>query len=49
MKLDQFSEHDLNIKLHAAEDSFISLGVSATVTLPSERSILNNALDLLNE
>lgn len=49
MKLDQFSEHHLNIKLHAAEDSFISLGVSATVTLPSESSILNNALDLLNE
>ena len=49
VKLDQSSKHDLNIKLHAAEDSFIPLGVSATVTLPSERSILNHALDLLNE
>ena len=49
IKLDQSSKHDLNIKLHAAEDSFIPLGVSATVTLPSERSILNHALDLLNE
>ena len=49
IKLDQYSKHDLNIKLHAAEDSFIPLGVSATVTLPSERSILNHALDLLNE
>ena len=49
IKLDQSSKHDLNIKLHAAEDSFIPLGVSATVTLPSERSILNHALELLNE
>ena len=49
IKLDQSSKHNLNIKLHAAEDSFIPLGVSATVTLPSERSILNHALDLLNE
>jgi hypothetical protein len=49
IKLDQSSKHDLNIKLHAAEDSFIPLGVSATVTLPSKRSILNHALELLNE
>jgi hypothetical protein len=38
----------LNIKLHAAEDSFISIGVAATATLPSKESILENALELVN-
>ena len=44
-----FLNKKLNIKLHAAEDSFIPLGESATATLPSEESIINSAVDLLNE
>ena len=42
------SPKPLNIKLHAAEDSFISLGEAATVTLPSRESIIENALELVN-
>ena len=42
------SKKPLNIKLHAAEDSFISIGVAATVTLPSKDSIIKNALELVN-
>ena len=38
----------LNIKLHAAEDSFISLGEAATATLPSKESIIQNSLELVN-
>ena len=38
----------LNIKLHAAEDSFISIGVAATATLPSKDSIIESALGLVN-
>ena len=38
----------LNIDLHAAEDSFISIGKAATVTLPSKDSIVKNALNLVN-
>ncbi len=34
------SKKTLNIKLHAAKDSFISLGDAATVTLPSRESII---------
>ena len=49
LKLSQNSNKKLNIKLHAAEDSFIPLGASATATLPSEESIINSAMDLLNE
>ena len=49
MKLSQSTNKALDIFLHAAEDSFIPLGVSATVTLPSTESIINNALDLLDE
>jgi 2-oxoisovalerate dehydrogenase E1 component len=41
------SKKPLNIKLHAAEDSFISLGVAATATLPSKESIVKNALELV--
>ena len=36
------------IKLHAATDSFIPLGVSATSTLPSKKSIVQKACDLIN-
>ena len=36
------------IKLHAAKDSFIPLGVSATSTLPSKKSIVQKAFDLIN-
>ena len=42
------SKKQLNVKLHAAEDSFISLGVAATATLPSKESIIKNALELVN-
>ena len=49
IKLSQSTNKALDIFLHAAEDSFIPLGVSATVTLPSTESIINNALDLLDE
>lgn len=42
------SNKPLNVKLHAAEDSFISLGVTATATLPSKESIIENALELVN-
>ncbi len=42
------SKKPLNIRLHAAEDSFISLGVAATATLPSKGSIIQNALELVN-
>lgn len=37
------------IKLHAAKNSFISLGESATVTLPSKNSIFNIAIKFINE
>ena len=36
------------IELHAAKDSFIPLGVSATSTLPSKKSIVQKAFDLIN-
>ena len=36
------------IELHAAKDSFIPLGVSATSTLPSKKSIIQKAIDLIN-
>ena len=42
------SKKPLNIKLHAAEDSFISLGVAATATLPSKESIIQHAVELVN-
>ena len=42
------STRPLNIKLHAAEDSFISLGEAATATLPSKESIIQNSLELVN-
>jgi 2-oxoisovalerate dehydrogenase E1 component len=42
------SKKPIKIKLHAAEDSFISLGVAATVTLPSKESTIENALELVN-
>jgi len=34
--------------LHAAKDSFIPLGVSATSTLPSKKSIIQKGIDLIN-
>ena len=36
------------IKLHAAEDSFITIGDSSTYTLPSVKSIAEEALALIN-
>jgi 2-oxoisovalerate dehydrogenase E1 component len=43
------SKKPMNVRLHAAEDSFISLGVAATATLPSKESIMKHALELVNE
>ena len=48
-QLKRLSDKEKNIKLHAAEDSFIPLGVAATATLPSKESIIKNALDMINE
>ena len=42
------SNNHLNIKLHAAEDSFISIGIAATATLPSKKSIIKHGLELVN-
>ena len=42
------SNKHLNIKLHAAEDSFISIGIAATATLPSKKSIIKHGLELVN-
>ena len=36
------------IKLHSAEDCFITIGESSTYTLPSVKSIAKEALDLIN-
>ena len=38
----------MSIKLHAAENSFIPLGDAATSTLPSQQSIVDQALGLFN-
>ena len=40
--------HHPAIKLHAAEDSFIPLGVAATATLPTKGTILTTALEMLS-
>ena len=37
------------IKLHAAKDSFIPIGNSATSTLPTKETIILNALNLIND
>ena len=42
------SKKQLNIRLHAAEDSFIPLGIAANATLPSKKSIIDQALELIN-
>jgi len=42
------SDKHLNIKLHAAADSFISIGIAATATLPSKESIIKHGLELVN-
>ena len=42
------SKKPMNVRLYAAEDSFISLGVAATATLPSKESIIEHALELVN-
>ncbi len=42
------SKKPMNVRLQAAEDSFISLGVAATATLPSKESIIEHALVLVN-
>ena len=43
------SNKHLNIRLHAAEDSFISIGIAATATLPSKSSIIKHGLELVND
>ena len=42
------SKNNILVKLHAAKDSFIPLGDAATSTLPSQQSIVNQALSLFN-
>ena len=37
------------IKLHAAKDSFIPIGKSATSTLPTKETIVINALNIIND
>jgi 2-oxoisovalerate dehydrogenase E1 component len=41
--------NNVKIKLHAAKDSFISLGESATVTLPSKESIMREVIKFIHE
>ena len=48
-KLKTLSDKGIKIKLHAAEDSFIPLGVAATATLPSKDSIIENSMAMINE
>lgn len=48
-KLVNVSKKSMNLRLHAAKDSFISLGMAATATLPSKESIIEEALGLLND
>tara|TARA_B110000116_G_scaffold135955_1_gene117916 strand:- start:3028 stop:5244 length:2217 start_codon:yes stop_codon:yes gene_type:complete len=40
------SKNNLSVKLHAAEDSFIPLGVAATSTLPNHKTITQHSIDL---
>ena len=42
------SKNDLDIKLHAAEDSFIPLGIAATSTLPDYETITHHSIELIN-
>ena len=42
------SKNKLSIRLHASEDSFISLGNSATATLVSKESIIKESLNIIN-
>ena len=42
------SKNDLDIKLHAAEDSFIPLGIAATSTLPNYETITHHSIVLIN-
>ena len=43
------SKIPLNIKIHAADDCFISIGEASSLTLPSKESVIKNALELINE
>ena len=43
------TKKSLNIRFHAAENSFIPIGKASTVTLPSKESIIKNSLELINE
>ena len=42
------SKNDLDIKLHAAEDSFIPLGIAATSTLPDYETITHHSIELIS-
>ena len=48
-QLSSIMTNEINLKLHAAEDSFIPLGKSAKITLPSKNSIIKQAINLINE
>ena len=43
------TKNPLNIRIHAAENSFIPIGKASTVTLPSKESIIKHSLELINE
>ncbi len=42
------TKNNLSIKLHAAKDSFIPLGVAATSTLPDYKTIIKHSIELYN-
>ncbi len=48
-QLSSIINHEISIKLHAAEDSFIPIGKAAKITLPSKNSIVEQAISLVNE
>jgi len=48
-QLSSINSYEISLKLHAAEDSFIPIGKAATITLPSKNSIIEQAINLVNE
>ena len=43
------TKNALNIRIHAADNSFIPIGMASATTLPSKESIIKNSLELINE
>ena len=48
VQLVENAKKTINVKLYAADDSFISLGFAATVTLPRKEAIVEFSLELMN-